>query len=133
MIAPGNVGPKVIQLKLGKKNNSLGLSIVAARGNNNVTGIYVKSVVPGGAASDDGRISAGDQLLAVDDHSLVSVTQERAAELMCKSGPLVMLTVAKEAASYHDLNDILLGKSTAPLQTLQTPPPPTPFLSRLIN
>jgi len=42
---------------------------------------------------------------------------------------LVMLTVAKEAASYHDLNDILLGKSTAPLQTLQTPPPPTPFLN----
>ena len=91
-----------------------------------MTGIYVKSVIPGGVASDDGRLVAGDQLLAVDDHSLVSVTQERATELMCKSGPLTMLTVAKEAAFYHDLNDILLEKSSAPIQTIQTPPQPTP-------
>jgi hypothetical protein len=129
-----NIGyPKVIRLKLVKKNNSLGLSIVAALGNNNVTGIYVKSVIPGGAASDDGRLSVGDQLLAFEDHSLVSVTQERAAELVCKSEPWVMLKVAKEAAFYHDLNDILLGKSSAPLQTIQRPQTPNQFSSRLIN
>ena len=45
---------------------------------------------------------------------------------MCKSGPWAMLTVAKEAAFYHGLNDILLGKSSAPIQTIQTPPQPTP-------
>jgi len=84
------------------------LSIVAARGTNQITtGIYIKSVVPNGAAFDDGRLSAGDQLLAVDDASLVNVTQERAAELMCKSGPQVVLTVAKEAAYFHDLDALL--------------------------
>jgi len=78
-------GPTVVKLKLSKKNNGLGLSIVAARGVNQInSGIYVKSVVPGGAADDDGRLDAGDQLLAVDEASLINVTQERAAELMCK-------------------------------------------------
>lgn len=105
--------PRVIKIKLAKKNNGLGLSIVAARGSNQMTGIYIKSVVAGGAASDDGRLAAGDQLLAVDDQSLINVTQERAAELMCKSGPCVVLTVAKDAATYHNL-DALLNKSPQP-------------------
>jgi len=108
------LGPTVVKLKLSKKNNGLGLSIVAARGTNQInSGIYVKSVVPGGAADDDGRLDAGDQLLAVDEASLINVTQERAAELMCKSGPIVILTVAKEAAYFHDL-DALLNKSPLP-------------------
>jgi afadin len=107
-------GPTVIKMRLSKKNNSLGLSIVAARGTNQInTGIYIKSVVPSGAADEDGRLSAGDQLLAVDDVSLINVTQERAAELMTKSGASVCLTIAKEAATYHDL-DALLNKSPLP-------------------
>jgi hypothetical protein len=104
-------GPNIVKIKLNKKNNGLGLSIVAARGTNQIhSGIYIKSVVPTGAASDDGRLNAGDQLLAVDDVSLVNVTQERAAELMTKSGPVVCLTIGKDAAAYHDL-DALLNKS----------------------
>ena len=38
-------------------------------------GIYIKAVVEGGAAWQDGRLAAGDQLLAVDGHSLVGITQ----------------------------------------------------------
>lgn len=111
--------PQVVKIKLFKKNNSLGLSIVAAIGLNKATGIYVKSVVPGGAAADDGRIDAGDQLLAVDEFSLINVSQERAAELMTKSGPgSVMLTVAKEAATYNGL-DAILSKSPIPQPTQQ--------------
>lgn len=40
-------------------------------------GIYIKSVVPGGAAAADGRLAAGDQLLSVDGQSLVGITQEK--------------------------------------------------------
>ena len=96
---------------------------MAAKGLNGITGIYVKSVVTGGAAAGDGRIDAGDQLLAVDDASLINVTQERAAELMTKSGPhSVVLTVAKEAASYNGL-DALLCKSPLPMPMQQHPQP----------
>lgn len=40
-------------------------------------GIYIKSVVAGGAAAADGRLAAGDQLLSVDGQSLVGITQEK--------------------------------------------------------
>jgi len=60
-------------------------------------------------------LSAGDQLLAADDASFVNVTQQRAAMLVCKSGP-VTLTIGKEAAYFHDL-EALLKKS--PLKQLQ--------------
>jgi afadin len=101
--------PAIIKIRLTKKNNGLGLGIVAGRGTNKVTGIYIKSVLPHGAAGDDGHVIAGDQLLAVDDISLINVTQEKAAELMTKCGPTVLLTIAKDAAVYHNL-DALLNK-----------------------
>ncbi|CAG2059540.1 unnamed protein product, partial [Timema podura] len=40
-------------------------------------GIYIKSVVKGGAADVDGQLQAGDQLLKVDGQSLVGITQEK--------------------------------------------------------
>ena len=40
-------------------------------------GIYIKSVVKGGAADLDGRLRPGDQLLAVDTHCLIGVSQEK--------------------------------------------------------
>lgn len=56
----------------------MGLSIVAAKGaGQERLGIYIKSVVPGGAADADGRLQAGDQLLRVDGQSLIGITQER--------------------------------------------------------
>jgi hypothetical protein len=109
-----NKNPNIIQLTLTKKNKGLGLSIVAARATNAInSGIYIKAVVAGGAADSDGRLEAGDQLLAVDDSSLVNVTQERAAQLMTQSGVNVHLTVSKKAAYFHGL-DALLNKSPPP-------------------
>ncbi|XP_043919082.1 afadin isoform X3 [Protopterus annectens] len=99
--------PEVITVTL-KKQNGMGLSIVAAKGaGQEKLGIYVKSVVKGGAADLDGRLSAGDQLLSVDGQSLVGLSQERAAELMTKTGSVVTLEVAKQGAIYHGLATLL--------------------------
>ena len=81
---------------LNKKGNSLGLSIVAAKvsrwtgemrfqltpssrqgESQQFQGIYIKAIVPGGAAEDDGRLQAGDQILCVDKISLIDITQEQ--------------------------------------------------------
>ncbi|KAG2468292.1 AFAD protein, partial [Polypterus senegalus] len=70
-------------------------------------GIYIKSVVKGGAADLDGRLAAGDQLLSVDGKSLVGLSQERAAELMTRTGSVVTLEVAKQGAIYHGLATLL--------------------------
>lgn len=70
-------------------------------------GIYIKSVVPGGAADADGRLQAGDQLLKVDGQSLIGITQERAADYLVRTGPVVILEVAKQGAIYHGLAMLL--------------------------
>uniref|UniRef100_A0A8C2EEL1 Afadin n=1 Tax=Cyprinus carpio TaxID=7962 RepID=A0A8C2EEL1_CYPCA len=91
-----------------KKHNGMGLSIVAAKGaGQDKLGIYIKSVVKGGAADIDGRLAAGDQLLSVDGRSLVGLSQERAAELMTRTGSVVTLEVAKQGAIYHGLATLL--------------------------
>ncbi|XP_041108493.1 afadin isoform X7 [Polyodon spathula] len=99
--------PEIVTVTL-KKHNGMGLSIVAAKGaGQEKLGIYVKSVVKGGAADIDGRLAAGDQLLSVDGRSLVGLSQERAAELMTRTGSVVTLEVAKQGAIYHGLATLL--------------------------
>ncbi|XP_036104179.1 afadin isoform X4 [Molossus molossus] len=99
--------PEIITVTL-KKQNGMGLSIVAAKGaGQDKLGIYVKSVVKGGAADVDGRLAAGDQLLSVDGRSLVGLSQERAAELMTRTSSVVTLEVAKRGAIYHGLATLL--------------------------
>ncbi|KAL3052179.1 hypothetical protein OYC64_004852 [Pagothenia borchgrevinki] len=104
---PMRKDPEVVTVTL-KKHNGMGLSIVAAKGaGQEKLGIYVKSVVKGGAADVDGRLAAGDQLLSVDGRSLVGLSQERAAELMTRTGAVVTLEVAKQGAIYHGLATLL--------------------------
>ncbi|XP_054718595.1 afadin-like isoform X2 [Uloborus diversus] len=104
--------PEITTIRLQKSNNGIGLSIVAAGGaDQDKLGIYVKSVVKGGAADLDGRLQAGDQLLKVDGHSLVGVNQEKAAELMTRTGPVVALEVAKQGAIHNGLSDLLTKPS----------------------
>uniref|UniRef100_A0A673HSC3 Afadin-like n=1 Tax=Sinocyclocheilus rhinocerous TaxID=307959 RepID=A0A673HSC3_9TELE len=99
--------PEIATVTL-KKHNGMGLSIVAAKGaGQDKLGIYIKSVVKGGAADIDGRLAAGDQLLSVDGRSLVGLSQERAAELMTRTGSVVTLEVAKQGAIYHGLATLL--------------------------
>ncbi|RZF35618.1 hypothetical protein LSTR_LSTR005146 [Laodelphax striatellus] len=100
--------PEIQVIKLHKSNNGMGLSIVAAKGaGQDRLGIYIKSVVKGGAADADGRLQAGDQLLKVDGQSLVGITQEKAAEYLVRTGPVVSLEVAKQGAIFHGLATLL--------------------------
>ncbi|KAJ3613120.1 hypothetical protein NHX12_019372, partial [Muraenolepis orangiensis] len=107
--APWGQEPQVLSLTLRKPlRRGMGLSIVAARGSGQAhLGIYIKSIVQGGAAEQDGTLSAGDQLLSVDGQSVVGVNQERAAGIMVQTGPVVTLQVAKHAASYHGLEALI--------------------------
>lgn len=100
--------PEILSIMLNKVNGSMGLSIVAAKGENQPEkGIYIRSVVPGGAAALDGRLQAGDQLLQVDGRSLVGLSQELAAEYMKDTKQTVNLLVAKQSAVYHGLATFL--------------------------
>ncbi|XP_065164325.1 afadin isoform X5 [Atheta coriaria] len=107
--------PEIQIIKLHKTGGGMGLSIVAAKGaGQERLGIYIKSVVPGGAADRDGRLAAGDQLLSVDGHSLLGITQEKAAEFLVRTGGIVALEVAKGGAVYHGLATLLQQPSPTP-------------------
>ena len=77
-------------------------------------GIFVKSVVKGGAADADGRVQSGDQLLKVNGKSLVNVNQERAAELIGQSGKTVHLDVLKQGAFINGLATIINDSQIPP-------------------
>ncbi|XP_036810417.1 afadin isoform X1 [Oncorhynchus mykiss] len=100
---------EVVTITLTKPLNSgMGVSIVAAKGaGQDNLGIYVKSIVKGGPAEMDCRLTVGDQLLCVDGHSLVGLSQERAAGIMMHTGPVVTLQVAKQGATCHGLAALL--------------------------
>lgn len=101
--------PEIVTITLNKPLNSgMGVSIVAAKGaGRGNLGIYIKSIVKGGPAEMNGRLTAGDQLLSVDGHCLVGLSQERAAAIMMQTGPVVTLQVAKFGASFHGLGSLL--------------------------
>ncbi|XP_048061212.1 tyrosine-protein phosphatase non-receptor type 13 isoform X1 [Megalobrama amblycephala] len=88
---------EVIYMELRKINSSLGIS-VAGGINTNVHhgGIYIKSVMPGGAADQDGRIQIGDRLLEVDGCNLRSVTHRQAVECLKRTGEVVSLVLERE-------------------------------------
>ncbi|XP_068608234.1 afadin-like [Brachionichthys hirsutus] len=105
--------PEVVTIMLKKPQNSgMGVSIVAAKGagQNNV-GIYIKSIVNGGPAQMNGRLTAGDQLLSVDGQSLVGLSQDRAAALIMQTGPVMKSQVAKFGARCHGLWAPLTGSA----------------------
>ncbi|RMX59810.1 hypothetical protein pdam_00007299 [Pocillopora damicornis] len=100
--------PEIMDVSFYKGQGGMGLSIVAAKGvGQDKLGIYIKQVVKDGPAAKDGRLQAGDQLLSVNGESLVGVPQEKAAELMVKSGPDVTLRISKQGAIYHGLATLL--------------------------
>lgn len=55
-------------------------------------GIFIKSVLPGGQAAEDGRLKAGDEILAVNGQVCHDLTHREAVQLFRnnKSGPVAL-------------------------------------------
>ncbi|KAK2879147.1 hypothetical protein Q8A67_019938 [Cirrhinus molitorella] len=105
--------PEAVKITLKKPlHAAMGVSIVAAKGaGQDKLGIFIKSVVQGGAANVDGRLNPGDQLLSVDGNSLVGMSQERAADIMTHTGSVVTLEIVKSAAVYYGFEGVFTQKA----------------------
>ncbi|KAA8590757.1 hypothetical protein FQN60_001700 [Etheostoma spectabile] len=81
-----------------KKYNFLGISIVGQSNDRGDGGIYIGSIMKGGAVAADGRIEPGDMLLQVNDVNFENMSNDDAVrilrEIVSKTGP-ISLTVAK--------------------------------------
>uniref|UniRef100_A0A3Q3F7D3 Dishevelled segment polarity protein 1a n=1 Tax=Labrus bergylta TaxID=56723 RepID=A0A3Q3F7D3_9LABR len=83
---------------LTEKYNFLGISIVGQSNDRGDGGIYIGSIMKGGAVAADGRIEPGDMLLQVNDVNFENMSNDDAVrilrEIVSKTGP-ISLTVAK--------------------------------------
>ncbi|CAL8284701.1 unnamed protein product [Merluccius merluccius] len=81
------VRPEEVALELRKKGGTLGISI-SGGSNTNLRhgGVYIKSLVAGGAAERDGRIHTDDRLLEVDGVRMEGFTYQQAVACLTKTG-----------------------------------------------
>nr|XP_046232099.1 tyrosine-protein phosphatase non-receptor type 13 isoform X2 [Scatophagus argus] len=87
---------ELFDVELSKIDSSLGISVT---GGVNTTvrhgGIYVKAIIPKGAAELDGRIRKGDRVVAVNGKSLEGATHQQAVEVLRDTGQMVHLLLEK--------------------------------------
>ena len=77
----------------GPGRKSLGFTIVGGSDSpKGSIGIFIKSVLPGGQAAEDGRLRAGDEILAVNGHVCHDLTHRKAVQLFrnIKTGPVAL-------------------------------------------
>ncbi|XP_017347794.1 tyrosine-protein phosphatase non-receptor type 13 isoform X2 [Ictalurus punctatus] len=87
---------ELFDVELSKIDSSLGISVT---GGSNTSlrhgGIYVKGIVPKGAAELDGRIKKGDRVVAVNGRSLEGATHKEAVEALRDTGQVVHLLLER--------------------------------------
>ncbi|XP_077354565.1 tyrosine-protein phosphatase non-receptor type 13 isoform X4 [Festucalex cinctus] len=87
---------ELFDIELSKKDSSLGISVT---GGVNTTiqhgGIYVKAIIPKGAAELDGRIHRGDRVVAVNGKSLEGASHQQAVDALRDTGQTVKLLLER--------------------------------------
>ncbi|KAJ4944239.1 hypothetical protein JOQ06_012784 [Pogonophryne albipinna] len=102
-----NAGTKLNDLKddydfsvqFTKNSQGLGFTISSYIGDLNSAysaGVIVKSIVKGSTVDQDGRINIGDIILSVDGVSLQGCSEQRAMEVLRRTGPLVRLRLLRK-------------------------------------
>ncbi|XP_057674167.1 tyrosine-protein phosphatase non-receptor type 13 isoform X2 [Corythoichthys intestinalis] len=106
---------ELFDIVLSKKDSSLGISVTVLFGKGGVNttiqhgGIYVKAILPQGAADLDGRIHRGDRVVAVNGKSLEGASHQQAVDVLRDTGQTV---------------NLLLERGYPPTETIHAPVTP---------
>ncbi|XP_033632980.1 PDZ domain-containing protein 7-like [Asterias rubens] len=80
-----NAQMETMTVSLPKNRPSLGISISGGNDSKNQPEVRIDRIFPGGAASDDGTLEAGIEVLSVDGESLLSVSHPQAVDIIRKA------------------------------------------------
>ncbi|KAI4881467.1 hypothetical protein NFI96_012213 [Prochilodus magdalenae] len=112
-------------VELSKIDSSLGISVT---GGSNTTvrhgGVYVKAVLPKGAAELDGRIWKGDRVVAVNGKSLEGATHKQAVEALRDTGQVVHLLLERGQLPADSVHAPLTPQGTSDLREPKPAAPP---------
>ncbi|XP_011305569.1 disks large 1 tumor suppressor protein isoform X2 [Fopius arisanus] len=101
------------EIVLERGGAGLGFSIAGGTDNphiGNDTAIYITKLIPGGAASADGRLRVNDTILQVNDVTVVDVPHATAVDALKKAGNTVKLYVRRRRNTASHLVEIELIK-----------------------
>ncbi|XP_010213962.1 PREDICTED: tyrosine-protein phosphatase non-receptor type 13 [Tinamus guttatus] len=119
LLKPGDI----FEVELAKKDNGLGISVTGGV-NTSIRhgGIYVKAIIPKGAAEADGRIEKGDRVLSVNGISLEGATHKQAVETLRNTGQVVHLLLEKGQLSAAKVHAPVTPQCTPPHELGQCEP-----------
>uniref|UniRef100_A0A8C7Q3R0 Tyrosine-protein phosphatase non-receptor type 13 n=1 Tax=Oncorhynchus mykiss TaxID=8022 RepID=A0A8C7Q3R0_ONCMY len=122
-LSPGDL----FVVELSKKDSSLGISVTGGV-NTSVKhgGVYVKAIIPKGAAELDGRIQKGDRVVAVNGKSLEGATHKQAVETLRDTGKMVHLLLEKGQLPVDRIHAPLTPQCTPPSDQQQPAPEAAP-------
>ncbi|KAK0146162.1 Tyrosine-protein phosphatase non-receptor type 13 [Merluccius polli] len=110
-LQPGDL----FDVELSKQDSGLGISVT---GGVNTTvrhgGIYIKAIIPNGAAALDGRIQKGDRVVAVNGKSLEGATHSQAVEALRDTKQSVLLLLEKGQPPADSVHAPLTPRCTPP-------------------
>ncbi|XP_053112418.1 tyrosine-protein phosphatase non-receptor type 13 isoform X1 [Hemicordylus capensis] len=121
-LKPGDI----FEVELAKNDNGLGISVTVLfdKGGVNTSvrhgGLYVKAVIPKGAAEADGRIQKGDRVLSVNGVTLEGATHKQAVEILRNTGQEVHLVLEKGQLPAVKVHAPVTPQCTPPIQPGQS-------------
>ncbi|XP_045575524.1 syntaxin-binding protein 4 isoform X5 [Salmo salar] len=127
LMGPYGVDRAVHEIEFTDCENGLGIKVIG--GVKELTGeefgVYVKRILPGGLASSDGHLQAGDQILEVNGESLLGVTSERAVDVLrsASSSNQMRLLIARDEEARREFSELLekYGSSSSTGSTRNSP------------
>ncbi|XP_055048576.2 syntaxin-binding protein 4 isoform X3 [Misgurnus anguillicaudatus] len=111
LMGPYGVDRSVHSIEFTDCENGLGIKVIG--GVKELTGeefgVYVKRILPGGLASNDGNLQPGDQILEVNGESLIGVTSERAVDILraASSTNHMRLLITRDEEARREFSELL--------------------------
>ncbi|XP_077305587.1 syntaxin-binding protein 4-like isoform X2 [Lithobates pipiens] len=111
LMGPYGIDRSVYCMEFNDCANGLGIKVIGGSRefSREEYGVYVKRILPGGVAFNDGRLQPGDQILEVNGESLLGVSNERAVDILraASASSYMRLIIARDDEARKEFSELL--------------------------